>query len=40
MQQIVFLSLGYLDGKAVTQDHVIACEQVTAQNVGNYQSFK
>lgn len=30
----------YLDGKTVTQDHVIACEQVTAENVGNYQSFK
>lgn len=30
----------HLDGKTVPQDHVIACEQVTAENVGNYQSFK
>lgn len=29
----------HLDGKAVTQDHVIACENVTAENVENYPSF-
>lgn len=30
----------YLDGKTVEQDHVIACEQVSGDNVDNYQSFK
>lgn len=29
----------YLDGKDVTQDHVIACENVTAENVSEYPSF-
>ena len=29
----------HLDGKEVTQDHVIACENVTPENVANYQSF-
>ncbi len=29
----------YLDGKEVTQDHVIACENVTAENVTEYPSF-
>lgn len=29
----------YLDGKEVTQDHVIACENVTAENAENYPSF-
>ena len=29
----------YLDGKEVTQDHVIACENVTAENVEEYPSF-
>ncbi len=29
----------YLDGKEVTQDHVIACENVTAENVSEYPSF-
>lgn len=29
----------YLDGKEVTQDHVIACENVTAENVDEYPSF-
>lgn len=29
----------YLDGKQVTQDHVIACENVTSENVNEYPSF-
>ena len=29
----------YLNGKTVNQDHVIACENVTAENVKNYPSF-
>lgn len=29
----------YLDGKEVTQDHVIACENVTSENVSMYPSF-
>ena len=29
----------YLDGKEVEQDHVIECENVTPDNVGNYPSF-
>lgn len=29
----------YLDGKQVTQDHVIACENVTSDNVAEYPSF-
>ncbi|PJJ30886.1 substrate-binding domain-containing protein [Lacrimispora celerecrescens] len=29
----------YLDGKQVTQDHVIACENVTSENVTEYPSF-
>lgn len=29
----------YLDGKEVTQDHVIACENVTPENVSEYKSF-
>lgn len=29
----------YLDGKEVVQDHVIACENVTAENVDEYPSF-
>lgn len=29
----------YLDGKEVTQDHVIACENVTSENVSEYPSF-
>ena len=29
----------YLDGKEVTQDHVIACEVVTSENVSEYPSF-
>ena len=29
----------YLDGKEVPQDHVIACENVTAENVTEYPSF-
>ncbi|MBR4545916.1 MAG: substrate-binding domain-containing protein [Oscillibacter sp.] len=29
----------YLNGESVEQDHVIACENVSAENVGNYQSF-
>lgn len=30
----------YLDGKEVTQDHVIACENVTAENVDEYVGFE
>lgn len=30
----------YLDGKEVTQDHVIACENVTAENVDQYEGFE
>ncbi|MBQ9275478.1 MAG: substrate-binding domain-containing protein [Succinivibrio sp.] len=29
----------FLDGKAVTQDHVIECHNVTADNVGSFKSF-
>ncbi|MFT4007508.1 MAG: hypothetical protein QM683_18505 [Lacrimispora sp.] len=29
----------YLDGKEVTQDHVIPCENVTSENVTKYPSF-
>jgi len=29
----------YLDGKEVVQDHVIACENVTSENVADYKSF-
>ena len=29
----------YLNGETVEQDHVIACENVTADNVDNYPSF-
>ena len=29
----------YLNGETVEQDHVIACENVTAENVDNYPSF-
>lgn len=29
----------YLNGEDVEQDHVIACENVSAENVGDYQSF-
>lgn len=29
----------YLDGKAVEQDHIIACENVTAENVDEYPAF-
>lgn len=29
----------YLDGKEITQDHVIACENVTSENVTEYPSF-
>jgi ribose transport system substrate-binding protein len=29
----------YLDGKEVTQDHVIDCEMVRSDNVGEYKSF-
>lgn len=29
----------YLDGKTVEQDHVIACENVTSENVDEYPSF-
>lgn len=29
----------YLDGKEVTQDHVIACENVTSENVADYKGF-
>ncbi len=29
----------YLDGKQVTQDHVIACENVTSQNVSQFKGF-
>lgn len=29
----------YLDGKEVTQDHVIQCQDVTADNVDQFQSF-
>ncbi len=31
--------IDYLDGKEVAQDHVIACENVVADNVDNYKSF-
>lgn len=31
--------IDYLDGKEVAQDHVIACENVVADNVDNYMSF-
>lgn len=31
--------IDYFDGKEVTQDHVIACENVTAENVKDYPSF-
>ncbi len=30
----------HLDGKTVEQDHVIACEKVTRENVANFESFK
>lgn len=30
----------YLDGKEVTQDHVIACENVTSENVNDYVGFE
>ncbi|WP_455136830.1 substrate-binding domain-containing protein [Thermophilibacter sp.] len=30
----------YLDGKEVTQDHVIACENVTSENVDEYVGFE
>ena len=30
----------YLDGKEVTQDHVIACENVTSENVDDYVGFE
>lgn len=30
----------HLDGVEVTQDHVISCEVVTPENVGDYESFK
>jgi ribose transport system substrate-binding protein len=29
----------YLNGETVEQDHVIACENVTAENVADYPSF-
>ena len=29
----------YLDGEEVEQDHVIACEIVTSENVDNYEAF-
>jgi ribose transport system substrate-binding protein len=29
----------HLDGVEVEQDHVIACENVVAENVDNYPSF-
>lgn len=29
----------YLDGETVTQDHVIACENVTSENVAEYKGF-
>ena len=29
----------YLDGKTVTQDHVIECENVTSENVAEYKGF-
>lgn len=29
----------HLDGKTVTQDHIIACENVTPENVSEYKSF-
>lgn len=29
----------YLNGESVQQDHVIECENVSAENVDNYQSF-
>ncbi|MBU5342128.1 substrate-binding domain-containing protein [Caldifermentibacillus hisashii] len=32
--------LDYLDGKEVTQDHVIQCDVVTSENVGDYQPFE
>ena len=31
--------IDYLDGKTVTQDHVIECENVTSDNVTNYVGF-
>lgn len=31
--------IDYLDGKEVTQDHVIECENVTSENVANYVGF-
>lgn len=31
--------IDYFDGKEVTQDHVIACENVTSENVNDYPSF-
>jgi len=31
--------IDYLDGKSVTQDHVIECENVTSENVSNYVGF-
>ena len=30
----------HLDGKEVPQDHVIACENVTAENVADYVGFE
>jgi ribose transport system substrate-binding protein len=32
--------IDHLDGKQVTQDHVIKCENVTKDNVDKFQSFK
>ena len=29
----------YLDGKTVPQDHVIECENVTSENVTEYEGF-
>ena len=29
----------YLNGEKVEQDHVIACEIVTSENVNNYEAF-
>lgn len=31
--------VAYLNGETVEQDHVIACENVTAENVAEYPSF-
>ncbi|WP_186424181.1 substrate-binding domain-containing protein [Lacrimispora celerecrescens] len=39
IQTAIVDMVDYLDGKQVTQDHVIACENVTSENVTEYPSF-